>query len=38
MNRASLYRQLGGRHWKYGIIDHLKTNIPQTKNYSMQLL
>ena len=31
MNRASLYRQLGGRHWKYGIIDHLKQTYPRQR-------
>ncbi len=31
MNPAQLYRQLGGNHWKNGIIEHLKQQFPRER-------
>ena len=31
MNPAPLFRQLGGHHWKKGIIEHLKQQYPRER-------
>tara|TARA_B100001250_G_C19738038_1_gene761721 strand:- start:306 stop:608 length:303 start_codon:yes stop_codon:yes gene_type:complete len=31
MNRVSLYRQLGGHHWKNGIREHLNQTYPRPR-------